>query len=436
MTRRALPLLALAALGLVGAPLNAADVLREGSGPLRATLDKMELQPFPADAWSKLSDWTSGDAITQAKIDGKPVLVFNWASWHPSGRRALQLAQRMADKYGGQGLIVVGVHHPQGWADAAKFASDAGAKFTIAHDAKGDFRQALHVDHDPEYYVLDRAGHLRYAAVSSNSLDEAIQTVANETPEQAGNLPKLLKEKAAEAAAQGRRTVEIASVNVASMPAVPPGYSTPPESAYKAVEWPKISDEAGRDFGLVDQQGGGGKRLEPKLNFSPANYYPSKPETQGRALVIYFWHPEMFSSYNGVMPVMDRLQQSNPRDVAVVGDVVPIGKLDPQRANNNPQEQDQAERLVKRYQQFVGSRRFYHTLAVDPQATGLAATSGQNGGNKAPGAIIVSSDGVVRWAGDPTSSDFRYAIDSVLANDPGVRARREADRKFIESGGK
>lgn len=101
MPRRVLPLVALLALGLVGSPVRA-DVIREGSGPQRAALDKMELQPFPSDAWSKLSNWTNGDAITPARIDGKPVLIFTWAAWHPSARRAVQLAQKMADKYGGQ----------------------------------------------------------------------------------------------------------------------------------------------------------------------------------------------------------------------------------------------------------------------------------------------------------------------------------------------
>lgn len=431
MTRRAVTLVALAALGLL-APALTADIIKEGSGPQRTALDKMELQPFPSDAWSKLSSWTNGDALSQAKIEGKPVLIFTWASWHPSARRALQLAQKMSDKYGPQGLIVLGVHNPQGWDDAAKFASDAGAKFLIAHDAKGDFRNQLKVDHDPEYYLIDRSGHLRFAAVSSISLDEACTVLTSETVDQAANLPRALKDEAEKKAAEGRHTVNIRDVDAGGMPAVPPEYSQPPATAYQSASWPKMDDEQAKNFGLMDQQNS--KRLEPKLNFNPPAYHPSKPETQGRALVIYFWHPDMFSTYNGVMPAMDRLERSHARDVTIVGDLLPIAKIDPQKANNgNPADQEQPDKLLKRYQQFVGSRQFQHTLAVDPQATALAAIAGQNSSNKAPGAIIVSSDGIIRWAGDPTSSDFKYAIDTVIANDPGVQARRAADQKFLQS---
>jgi hypothetical protein len=47
--------------------------------------------------------------------------------------------------------------------------------------------------------------------------------------------------------------------------------------------------------------------------------------------------------------------------------------------------------------------------------------------------MVVSTDGIIRWVGFSNSSDFKYAIDTVLANDPGVKARREADRKYIET---
>lgn len=53
------------------------QVVRDSVGARRAALDKMEMQEFPTDAWSKLTGWT-GDAITGGQ--GKPILVFTWAS--------------------------------------------------------------------------------------------------------------------------------------------------------------------------------------------------------------------------------------------------------------------------------------------------------------------------------------------------------------------
>src|SRR5204863_1210080 len=131
----------------------------------------------------------------------------------------------MADKFGPQGLIVLGVHGPQGWADAPKVAQERGAKFLLAHDAQGDFRNALRIDHDPEYYLVDRAGHLRYAAISSVSVEEACNEVTTETPAQANDLPRLLKERADLAMATGKRTTDIRSqIDLSTLPPVPPGY--------------------------------------------------------------------------------------------------------------------------------------------------------------------------------------------------------------------
>lgn len=433
MTRRALPLVALALLGLAGSPLDA-DVIRSSTGQRRVDLDKMELQPFPADAWGKIAAWGGGDPITPASIAEKPVLIVTWASWHPGSRRGLTLAQRMLDKYGPQGLVVVGIHHAKGWDAAEKTAKDLGLKFPYGHDANGEFRSALKIVHDPDYYIIDRAGHLRYAAVSQGSVEEAVEEVTNESPAQANDLPRILKERAEEAAAQGRRTTDIRSnINLASLPPVPPGYSDPPETAYKAATWPKVDEALGREFGLVDQSG---RRLEPKLNFSPQGYYPSKPETQGRAMVIYFWHPDVYATYNRVMTQMDLLQQQYSRDLAVIGAMVPVGRLDSSRANNDPNAQEDAEKLQQKYRQFINARNFKHALAADLQGTSLGSLSGGFGGSNKPpipGAMVVSSDGVIRWVGLTNTSDFKYAVDTVLANDPGVRARRQADQRFIES---
>jgi hypothetical protein len=46
---------------------------------------------------------------------------------------------------------------------------------------------------------------------------------------------------------------------------------------------------------------------------------------------------------------------------------------------------------------------------------------------------IVGSDGNLRWRGSFTASleDFRAALPFILKNDPGVKARQEAERAFI-----
>ena len=416
------------ALCLTGTSLSA-DIIHSATGQRRVELEKMELKPFPSDAWGKLSNWTGGDAITAATAKDKPILIMTWASWHPSSLKSLALAQKMAETYGGQGLIVVGVHHQNGWSDAAEAAKSHGATFLMALDAAGEFRSAIKSDHQPDFYVIDRAGHLRYASIVSQSVEEACGIVVAESPQQAADLPDALRTKAKEEAAAGQRT-EVVRSAFGTMPAVPPGYTKPSDEAYSEATWPKINEKSGKDFGLLDDNG---KPVAPKLVFAPQGYFPSKPEMVGRVTVIYLWHPEVLASFDRVLPAMDQLQVAMARDVAVVGALVPAVKLDPQRQQNQPGQAESPEKLVAKVKEFVNTRQFKHALAADATASTLSSLAPGFGTVKptVPFVMIVSSDGLVRWAGNPVSADFRYALETVLANDPGVAARRAADQAYL-----
>src|SRR5437899_5198040 len=107
----------LAAFGLALASTAFAQpmIVREGEGQHRRDCDKMELKPFPADAWSKLSEWTNGPALTPGAASGKVVLIVTWADWYQPSVRALGLAKRLSEKYAKDGLIVVAAHDAQGW---------------------------------------------------------------------------------------------------------------------------------------------------------------------------------------------------------------------------------------------------------------------------------------------------------------------------------
>lgn len=341
----------------------------------------------------------------------------------------------MQDKFGAQGLVVVGVHAPKGWDKAVETAKSRGAELLHAHDANGEFRKALKIESDPDWYVIDRAGRLRYAAVATSSVEAAVGEVVGETAEHASDLPRVLKERAdKEAAAKGKSVDINQQADLSSLPPVPPGYTAPDEGAYENVKWPKMNKELGKSFGLLDQQTE--KPLTPSLSFEPHGFHPRPPVTEGRATLIYLWHPDLYMSYNGVMSQMDTLQRQYPRDLAVIGALVPVEKLDPQRANQGQQQdaEEQMEKLHKKYLNFVKARTYEHVLAADLAGSAFGSISQQ--GSTAfplPGAMLVSTDGIIRWVGWINGPDFKYAVDTMLANDPGVKARREADRKYIEA---
>lgn len=417
------------------------EIVRESSGQRRAELDRMELQPFPA-VWDALGDWAWGRAVRPAELSGKPVLFVNWAQWHPTAGRALALGQQMAEKFGPQGLVVIGVHHPVGWEGAAEAAAARGARFPIVHDRDGAYRRALKVAHEPEYYIMDRAGHLRYASVAGGSLEAACAEVVAETVEQAGDVPRIRRQREEEARRKTELTRNIRTeFDLRSLPPVPPGYNPPPPAAYDQVRearlWPRpqsMNRDLARAWGLLDQND---KPLEPKLNFQPLHWFPRRPEMTGRVLVIYYWHPDVHLSYARAMPEMDLLQEQNLRDLVVIGAMIPLRLIDPNRARSGVGQPDEEtfERLQAKWESFTRARQYSHALAVDMEGTSVGTGSQMTGMQNfpVPGGIIVSTDGTIRWVGGLGTVDFRSALDAVLANDPGVQARRAADQAFIEN---
>jgi thiol-disulfide isomerase/thioredoxin len=73
-----------------------------------------------------------------AALKGKVVYVDFWASWCGPCRQSFPWLNDMQQKYGAQGLQVVGVNVDTKRADAEQFLSEVPARFAIAFDPKGD----------------------------------------------------------------------------------------------------------------------------------------------------------------------------------------------------------------------------------------------------------------------------------------------------------
>jgi hypothetical protein len=427
------PALSLAlSLALASVSLAQPSISHDATGSQLATLTSLELKPFPA-SWESLTSWTGpGDKpepITSAAITGKPVLIVTWAAWNNASGKALALAQRMSDRFKAQGLVVVAVHNPQGFDAAPQMAKDRAITIPIAHDAKSDFRSALKVDHDPSFYLIDRSGNLRYAAIAAPSVEAATESLVQENLEQASNLPTLLKQRDEAARAEGRRTGGISDdLDLSSLPPVPPDFNQPPATAYKGLDWPKITGEKAKEWGLVDDKG---EPREARLSFKPMTFYPSPPESRGRASVIYLWNPKYRNTYENIMPAMDQLQAAHARDLVVVGAMIPIHD-----ENSSEDKKEKPDVMVKQFETVTKSRSFRHSIALDAAGTATSNFGSKNAKEllitPPTFAIISSSDGVIRWAGSIGSASFKYAIETVLAVDPGVKARQDADRAFIE----
>ncbi|MFM9994618.1 MAG: TlpA family protein disulfide reductase [Phycisphaerales bacterium] len=425
--------LSVLSLGLLAA--GPADVTREGTGPRRAALDSMELTPFDGGLWSKLSAW-SGDAVDASKTNGQVVLICTWSSWYqPSIKQGLPIAQKLAARFGDKGLVVVGVHHAEGWPEAQAAAAAAGVKFPIAHDATGAFREALKVDQDPDFYLIDRAGHLRYADVATASVEAAAAELVAEPKDKAADLPRLRTERAEELKRRlGANQPIRDNMELDRLPAVPPGYSQPDEERYAADIWPTYTNvEIGRAMGLVDQAG---RPVLQALNLLPVAWHPGEPAVQGRVIVIYLWHPDVRESY-AVFDAMDTLQRNYPRDLAVIGALTPLRNLRGQSGFDPNQTEETEETIGRKLAQFLRARNFQHAIAADYGATAILSlpqnTNNAGAAVRHPRVIIASSDGIIRYIGSYDRGVTKSWLDNIVSADPGVALRRRLDTAYIEN---
>lgn len=409
------------------------QVMRQGSGERREALNQMERQPIPAAVWESLGAWVGDKPVTSADRNGKAVLVVTWAGWFPNSHRGLQTAQTLHERYADDGLVVIGVHNPRGFgARSESILQSNGVKFPVAHDAGGKFYEHFRVQQDPEYFLFDRSGQLRYAHIASASLNEATQELLSESYDDASTLNERLARSQAERERELRRIRAInAEVDLRAIPELP--FMQPDEEAYKDARWPEMPRQR-------DQSWSNERRIPYAVEFPEEGWLPSKPKnTAGRVMVIYLWHAEIYATYTDYIAHMDAMQRRYGRDVIVIGHMPPAlgSEGDTARWNETDEEREERiRRLQRRIDGVVRNFRISHPLLVDLSGEFLAKLSGQEQhgqqGVNIFTTFIISSDGQLRWRGLYWDG-FEALLDRTLANDPGVQARRKAEAEYIRA---
>lgn len=408
------------------------SVLREGEGARRTALNGRERKPFPTTAWGQLSDWTNGAALTATSIQDRPVLVVTWTDYLPSAKRAVQTATRMAEKFGKDGLIVLMVHPEKEWAGAVKPPSPEGAMLVVAKDAKGEFRKTLDVDQDPDFYVIDRAGQLRFADVTIEAVERACEIVAKEAAKDASSLNDRLATEKAATDREARRTSAINNqATFTNIPVLP--FRQPTESEYQNADWPKLPLDEQK------QQSSPGATLPAKpVTLPEEGWIPNKPNTKGKIVVAYIFHPRLsrFRAFNDMIPQMDLIQRQFARDVVVVGlltnfdQSVNIPGLTFTDDDKNP------EKLAEAFKVYAMSRNFSHYLATSFESNVYLQASDQTQGGEypIPAFVIIGTDGIGRWWSAPKGRvAFDAALQQMLRVDPGVQARRKAEAEWLKN---
>lgn len=410
------------------------SIIREGSGPRREALNARELKPFDGSAWSKITSWADGAGPSGSDVSGQVVLICTWKYYHPVSKRAMELARRLADQHAGE-LVVVAVHDAQNWEEAQKAAGAATkkeARFFVGLDGSSEFRKAVDSDGDPDFYVIDRAGQLRFADIATESVDSAVTMLVGETAEKAASrLAEIDAEREHARREAARSSGARESIDMSSIPAIPPGFTPPTADAFAAIKWPPTKFQAYS----ATPSSSGQTPPTPVIQLPEGEgWIGTRPELQGRVWVIYFWALDNHESYS-VMQQMDQLQKSRGRDVAVVGILTRIRR---QNTNTWEEKPEDPVQLIRKVTDFTRGKALQHATFVEPTGQLLQQTRGSENseGIPVPYVVVCSSDGSVRFSGWAKHPSFESSLDNTLNMDPGVRARRNADAAFLRSKGK
>lgn len=374
-----------AGLALVGAGLLALGptISREGEGEHREKLAAMESVAFPAEAMAGLLDWVGGDPVSAetTAAGGVTVIAFVKAE-NGASMTILNTLTRLARENADKGLQVFAVHPEKEWEVIKAKADEGRLRVPVALDAGGKFAAALHADDDPDLYLIDRAGQLRYADIETRSLAVAISSLLRETPEQA-------KANAATEAQARRIAMEEdgpAKERKGPTPANSAGDVEP--SAYAKADWPAKNE------GRITANNVQGRRLA--VPFGNETWLSEKMDVSGKVMVLDFW-----ATWCGpcirASPTLDQLQRSNRDSVAIIGVGGQGEDIETVRAYVNKNRHSYGH-------VFDANQRIYKSLQV----------------NAIPHVVVISTDGVVRWQGNPLSPEFKAAVEQVIKVDPGL----------------
>ena len=160
--RWALP--ALIALALVAIAFLGVRTLIEGR---LDTADLPDEGPFPRLVAADPKLWFNSQPLSNDALRGKVVLVDFWTYSCINSLRNLPYIKSWAEKYGPEGLVVVGVHTPEfsfekDHANVAMAVQEYRVTYPVVMDSEYRIWELFDNNYWPADYIADRNGRLRY----------------------------------------------------------------------------------------------------------------------------------------------------------------------------------------------------------------------------------------------------------------------------------
>lgn len=357
--------------------LLAPGIEREGSAEHVNAMIELETKPFNSALFDGLSDWTHAKSLNASAIENKVVLIGLVDSASPQSLLTLSTLARYERQNGDDGLVVLAVHPELGWEAMLEKVNDGRVKVQAAKDTGNAFATALGSDDAPDLYLIDRAGQLRYADLQSRSLKRAVGQLLRETAEEAVTNAKLQAE-GVDVAADDASNGDASKVALTS-------------ADYASANWPKHNSSK---LSALDFQG---KPLPAALGNE--EWLSEKKPIEGKVLVLDFW-ATWCGPCRAASPKLEEIQ----RELEGKVEVLAIGGASDDEANH------------KKY--VIANKKAYSNL-YDKSDTINDALQVRG----IPHTVVMSTDGVIRWQGNPLSRDFKKIVEQVVAADPMLNAK-------------
>jgi cytochrome c biogenesis protein CcmG/thiol:disulfide interchange protein DsbE len=116
--------------------------------------------------------------VSLSELRGRAVLLDFWATWCGPCQQEAPVVDRIAQRYGGQGLAVVGVNTSDEAGNAAPFAKRHHLTYPIAYDEGQRAATAYGVENLPTLVVISKTGKvvaIRSGITSDTELDELVK---------------------------------------------------------------------------------------------------------------------------------------------------------------------------------------------------------------------------------------------------------------------
>lgn len=356
------------------------SIARQGDAAHRTKMSALESRPFPVDALGSLDGWIAGDPISSEHMTSGNVVAFAFIDvGNPASMTVLNTLTRLARTEGEKGLTVFAVHQEAQWDGLVRLFEQNRVRVPVAKDVGGKFVEAMGADGTPDLYLVDRAGQLRYADIETRALEMAISRLMRETAEQAvTNASVELRTREASMASEPARPA-----------AAPPSErkQVSPEQ-YRAAAWPA------HNTGTLHGRNVQGQTLPVAMGSE--TWLTPKQDLTGKVVVLDFWATWCGPCIN-VMPALDAMQKQHPQKLAILGVA------------------GQGEDLGK-VQSFLKTKSHSYGQLFDQQQRVYKSLEIR----AIPHVVVLSTDGVVRWQGNPGSPAFRQAVEQVLRVDPGL----------------